>query len=129
MIEKTEAVTTGMLKLALDAASMNHQAIANNIANINTPNYAPVRVNFEEQMENIRRTLEEGDTVKSDMLAGIAPVLERGEPVLAADGDRTATLDMETAKLAENTVHYEALLKVVGMRMSMVNSAINEGKR
>ncbi len=129
MVDKTEAVTTNMLKLALDAASLNHQAIANNIANINTQGYAPVRVNFEEQMESIRQTLEEGGKVKADMLAGIRPVLERDQPTLATDGDRTATLDMETAKLAENTVHYEALLKVVGMRMSMVNSAINEGKR
>lgn len=129
MIEKTEAVTTSMLKLALDAASLNHQAIANNIANINTPGYAPVRVNFEEQMANIRQTLEEGGRVQSGMLAGIQPVMERTQPAAAEDGDRTASLDMETAKLAENTVHYEALLKVAGMRLSMVNSAINEGKR
>lgn len=124
---KTEAVTTSMLKLALDAASLNHQAIANNIANINTPGYAPVRVNFEEQMESIRQTLEQGGRVNPDMLSGIQPVMERGKPL--GSEDRTATLDMEAAKLAENTVHYEALLKVAGMRMSMVNSAINEGKR
>lgn len=128
MIQKTEAVTTAMLKLALDAASMNHQAIANNIANVNTQGYAPVRVNFEEQLETIRQTLEYGGKVKPDMLSGIQPVMVR-DPMLVGDGDRTTSLDMETAKLAENTVHYEALLKVVGMRMSMVNSAINEGKR
>jgi len=127
MVQKTEAVTNAMLKMALDAASLNHQAIANNIANINTQGYAPVRVSFEEQMDSIRETLEEGGKVKSDMLSGIQPVLVRGQP-LVGDGDRTTELDMETAKLAENTVHYEALLKVVGMRMSMVNSAIREGK-
>lgn len=127
MIHTTESVTTSMLKLALDAASLNHQAIANNIANINTVGYAPVRVNFEEQLENLRQTLAQGGRVKADMLNGIQPVIERGQPF--GDEDRTATLDMETAKLAENTVHYEALLKVMGMRMSMVGSAINEGKR
>ena len=129
MIDKTEAVTTQMLKLALDAASMNHQAIANNIANVNTPGYAPVRVNFEEQLAGLRETLEQGGRVKSDMLAGILPVMQREEALTDVSGDHTAALDMETAKLAENTVHYEALLKVAGMRMSMVNSAINEGKR
>ena len=125
---KTEAVTNAMLKLALDAASLNHQAIANNIANVNTQGYAPVRVNFDEQMDAIRQTLDQGARVKPDMLSGIQPVMIRDEP-LVDDGDRTTSLDMQTAKLAENTVHYEALLKVVGMRMSMVNSAINEGKR
>jgi flagellar basal-body rod protein FlgB len=129
VIEKTEAVTNQILRLALDAASLNHQAIANNIANVNTPGYAPVRVNFEEQLSALRETLEQGGSVKADMLAGIVPVLERSNAPVDASGDRTAELDMETAKLAENTVHYEALLKVAGMRMSMVNSAINEGKR
>jgi flagellar basal-body rod protein FlgB len=127
MIEKAESVTNSMLKLALNAASLNHQAIANNIANINTIGYAPVRVNFEEQLDNIRQTLEQGGRVKPDMLSGIQPVFERSQPF--GDGDRTTTLDMETAKLAENTVHYEALLKVMGIRMSMVGAAINEGKR
>ena len=127
MIEKTEAVSITMLKLALDAASMNHQAIANNIANINTPGYSPVRVNFEAQLDGIRQTLAEGGRVRANMLDGIQPVIERGTPM--ADADRTATLDIESAKLAENTVHYEALLKVLGLRMSMVGAAINEGKR
>ncbi|MBV8636350.1 MAG: flagellar basal body rod protein FlgB [Burkholderiaceae bacterium] len=129
MIEKTEAVTTQMLKLALDAASLNHEAIANNIANVNTPGYAPVRVNFDEQLAGLRETLEQGGRVKADMLAGIQPVFEREATPVDIESDRTAALDMETAKLAQNTVHYEALLKVAGMRMSMVNSAINEGKR
>jgi flagellar basal-body rod protein FlgB len=127
MTHKTEAVTNAMLKLALDAASLNHQAIANNIANVNTPGYAPARVDFEEQMADIRRTLEDGGRVKADMLQGIRPVIVRDLP--QADADRTASLDMETAKLAQNTVQYEALLKVAGMRMSLMNSAINEGKR
>jgi flagellar basal-body rod protein FlgB len=127
MIDRTEQVTTNMLKLALDAASLNHQAIANNIANVNTVGYAPVRVNFEEQMEGIRQTLTADGRVEPDMLSGIHAFFERGGPL--SDGDRTASLDMETAKLAENTVHYEALLKVLGIRMSMVGSAINEGKR
>jgi len=127
MIDKTEAVTTSMLKLALDAASLNHQAIANNIANVNTPGYAPARVNFEAQLDSIRQTLSEGGRVQANMLSGIQPVMERAQPLPA--GDHTANLDMETAQLAENTVHYEALLKVTGMRMSLVNAAINEGKR
>ncbi|MBV8660338.1 MAG: flagellar basal body protein [Burkholderiales bacterium] len=127
MIEKTEAVTSNLLKLALDAASLNHQAIANNIANINTAGYAPARVSFEEQLDAVRQTIASGGQIDAGMLHGIHPTLVRGEPL--PEGDRTASLDLETAKLAENTVHYEALLKVAGIRMSMLGAAINEGKR
>jgi flagellar basal-body rod protein FlgB len=127
MIERTEAITSGMLKLALDATSLNHQAIANNIANVGSHGYRPARVNFEQQLGSIQQTLAQGGRVKASMLDGILPVLELLPGTV--DGDRTASLDMETARLAENTVHYEALLKATGMRMSMLNAAINEGKR
>jgi flagellar basal-body rod protein FlgB len=127
MTDRTEAVTTSLLRLALDAASMNHQAIANNIANINSPGYRPAQVNFESQLQAVRDAANTGRPVESSMLAGIRPYIERAD--VAPAGDRTATLDMEAAKLAENTVHYEALLKVMGMRLSTLGAAINEGKR
>lgn len=127
MIQKTEAVTSTMLKLALDAASLNHQAIAHNIANVGTQGYRPARVNFAQQLDAVRQTLEQGGSVRPDMLRGVLPVIER--PALAADGERVATLDMETARLAENTVHYQALLKATGMRLSTLASAISEGKK
>lgn len=127
MFGPTEAITVDMVKMALDAASLRHLTIANNIANVNTAGYAPASVNFEQQMDLVRTTLNQGETVQSSMLSGIQPVIERGEPV--ADTDRTALLDTEMAKLAQNTVQYEALLKALGKHMSLLGSAIAEGKR
>lgn len=127
MFGPTEAITVDMVKMALDAASLRHLTIANNIANVNTAGYAPASVNFEQQMDVVRATLNQGETVQSSMLSGIQPVIERGEPL--ADTDRTALLDTEMAKLAQNTVQYEALLKALGKHMSLLGSAIAEGKR
>ena len=127
MFGPTEAITVDLVKMALDAASMRHLTIANNIANANTAAYAPASVNFEQQMDTVRAALSNGDPVKSSMLSGIRPVIERGEPV--GDADRTALLDTEMAKLAQNTIQYEALLKALGKHMSLIGSAISEGKR
>lgn len=127
MFGSTEAITVDMVRLALDAASMRHQAIAHNIANVNTEGFAPARVNFEEQMSSLRSALQAGEPVKADMLAGIRPVLLRGAPAL--DADRTAMLDLQVSEMAQNTVQYEALLKALGKHMSILSSAIAEGKR
>ena len=127
MFGQAEAVTVEMVRLALDAASLRHQAIANNIANVNTAGYAPASVNFEQQMDVVRAALHQGDEVQPGMLAGIRPVIERSAPL--ADADRTALLDTEVAAMAQNTVQYEALLKALGKHMSILGSAISEGKR
>jgi flagellar basal-body rod protein FlgB len=127
MLGQAEAITVDMVRLALDAASMRHLTIANNIANVNTAGYAPASVNFEQQMEAVRNALIQGEPVQASMLTGIRPVIERGEPL--ADTDRTALLDTEIAHLSQNTVQYEALLKALGKHMSILNAAIAEGKR
>jgi flagellar basal-body rod protein FlgB len=127
LLGESEAVTAQMLHMALDAADLRHQAIANNIANVNTAGYAPASVNFEQQMDAVRATLRQGDAVTSSMLSGIRPVITRG--ALPADADRNALLDVEVANLAQNTVQYDALLKAMGKHMSILLAAINEGKR
>lgn len=127
MFGNTEAITVAMARLALDAASLRHQAIAHNIANVNTPGFAPVRVDFERQMETVRAALRDGGQVNGAMLAGVHPVLTRGAPAL--DADRTALLDLEVADMAQNTVQYEALMKALGKHLAILHSAVNEGKR
>lgn len=127
MFGQTEAITLDMLKMALDAASLRHQAIANNIANVNTPGYAPARVDFEAQMGALRSALQQGSPVTPSMLSGIRPVLARESVV--QDSDRTALLDKEIVNMAQNTVQYEALLKALGKHMSILSAAVAEGKR
>lgn len=127
MFGPTEAITTDLVKLALDAASMRHLAISHNIANVNTPGFAPARVDFEQQLGAARTALQQGEPLQASMLAGIRPVTVRAAP--AEGADRTAMLDMEVAAMAQNTVHYESLLKALGKQMAILASAISEGKR
>jgi flagellar basal-body rod protein FlgB len=127
MFGQTEAVTVDMVRMALDATSLRHQAIANNIANVNTAGYSPASVSFEQQMDSVRAALSQGDDVTPAMLSGVRPVIQRAAPL--ADADRTALLDTEVANMAQNTVQYEALLKALTKHMSILGSAIAEGKR
>lgn len=107
------------VQLALDAASLRQQAIANNIANAGSAGYVPLRVNFEEQLAFAR-----GDLTDSAVPAGARPFIE-----MDPSGGTAVMLDMEMVKLAQNAVHYQSLLKALDKRMSILSVAVNEGRR
>ncbi|HET7400190.1 MAG TPA: flagellar basal body rod protein FlgB [Usitatibacter sp.] len=124
-----EGTTAAVVTLALDAATMRQQAIAANIANVNTPGYRPVRVRFEEQLATVRSELREAGALDPASLEGAQPAIER-EPV-AADpaGGSAVALDQEVAKLSANSLHYQVLLRALNRQLSIIGNAINDGKR
>lgn len=122
MGNSTEAVTSAVMKLALDGAALRHQALASNIANAQTPGYSPLRTSFEQEVARARDRLRDGEGVQS-VVADAAPALE------AEEGAAPAPLDMQVADLAQNVVQYQALLRGWSKRMAILSAAINEGKR
>jgi flagellar basal-body rod protein FlgB len=128
MITGISGATAEAVTLALDAASLRHQALASNIANANTAGYTPLRVNFEEQLAAFRRTLNGSDADVRDTLHEVKGFIE---PDLAATGQGAANvmLDMEVVKLSQNVVQYQTLLRGLNKQMSIISTAINEGKR
>jgi flagellar basal-body rod protein FlgB len=119
----TDAVTQGLLRLALDGVALRHQAIAANIANATTPGYAPVKVDFEGELARARERFVAGGDYDS--------VSAEADLHLVTDGrsDAAASIDDQAAALAQNVVHYQALLKGWSKRMSIVAMAVNEGGR
>ena len=127
MITGADAITRDLVKLALDAASLRHDAIANNLANIHSQGYAPQRVNFEEQLQALRQAVNSGTTPTRAAIDTVRPFVE-ADPS-AAPGDATAMIDREMLKLSQNTVHYQALLKALAKRGAIMNLAVNEGRK
>ena len=117
-----EAVTTASLSLALDAATLRQQVIATNIANANSIGYVPQRASFEAQMD---------EALRAGARAAPAPTLQVWvEPELAANGGpATVHVDSEVAALAENNLHYQALVRGLNRHLSILSSAVTEGKR
>jgi flagellar basal-body rod protein FlgB len=126
-MSSTDQVTMALMVKALDAAALRHQAIAGNIANANSVGYRPLRVNFEEQLGFARQALARGgDPLTAADLANVRPLLEQGP--LPPAGESAVMIDLEMVKLAQNTVQYQALLKGLNQRMSILATAINERK-
>jgi len=122
----TESTTLSLLRLALDAASMRHLAIADNIANAGSAGYVPQQVNFEQQLGFARQSLAAGLPLQAGSLDAVQPYLE---PVPGAHLSSTATLDMEVARLSQNTLHYQSLLRALSRHTAILSTAINEGRR
>jgi flagellar basal-body rod protein FlgB len=128
MTDGIEAITTAALGLALDAASLRQQAIAANIANAGSADYAPVTVSFDAQLEDARRALESPGRLDATSLAGVQPRLE-AVPFDATGEPPEVSLDVEMANLARNSVQYQALLKALSRHYAMLSAAVSEGKR
>ena len=129
MTEGIEAITLSSLSLALDAAVLRHQVVAHNIANSDAEGFVPMRVKFSESMEDARRQLGEGRRLEMEHVAAWSEDGTVLEPVTFGGLPGKIQLDSEVAQMAQNSVHYQALLRGLNKHMAVLASAVSEGKR
>jgi flagellar basal-body rod protein FlgB len=122
-----DSPTTALVRLALDAASMRHLALANNIANAESPGYAPQRVNFEAQLSQVRQAMAGQRPLQAADIAAVRPVIETSAP--RGPGPAPQVLDQAMADVAQNTLHYQALLRALSRYGSIMGMAVDEGRR
>ncbi len=134
--------TMGVLSNALRATDLEHQVIAHNLANVDTPGFKRSEVVFQSTLAAALKAQAEG----SDQLPGMRtnpahlPIGEvaspadvqgqavvRAETSLRADGNNV-DIDAEMTRLSENTVLYQALSQLVKMKLGQLRSAIREGR-
>jgi flagellar basal-body rod protein FlgB len=129
MKDGIEAMTMASLSLALDAAAQRHRIVAHNIANADVEGFVPMQATFSESMEEARRTLNEGRRLSPAQLVAWADEGMRLEPRTDGGLPGRVQLDSEVAQMAQNAVHYQALLKGLNRHMAVMASAVSEGKR
>lgn len=114
--------TRQMAYKALDASAMRGRAIAENLANVQTPGYKRKEVDFEDQLRNaLKSKLAATQDQAGHLPAGkgvdltkIQPkVFEPQDPSLPGEVNNV-DVDMEGSKMAENQIYYSFLIKWVG---------------
>ena len=122
-----------VLKAGMDASWLKNQVIANNIANVDTPNFKSSSVSFEAAF---KRALQEGDlTTKKTREGHIdfegtdmrATVTTDVSTTYRMDGNNV-NIDAESAELAKNQIFYNTLVQQLSSEFRKLNMAINEGK-
>ncbi len=108
-------------KRMLDVTVMRHDAIASNLANIETPNYKRIDVSqsFESQL---RQAVASKDP---EQIAGIQPQLTVDTQAVSGRSDgNTVQLETELMKLNQNMVEHALETQLVTNRLATMRLAI-----
>jgi flagellar basal-body rod protein FlgB len=102
----------------LDAASLRHRVIAQNVANVNTPGYRRLDVSFEETLS--REVLENGTANGSRQ----QPRIIEGTSSAEREDGNNVDIDAEMGRLNKNTMLYNVYSQILASRMAAMRSAI-----
>ncbi|WP_342559263.1 flagellar basal body rod protein FlgB [Metasolibacillus sp. FSL K6-0083] len=120
------------LENGLSYATLKHKTIANNIANVDTPNYKAKDVSFKSMLEDARRAtiaankndIRHYDFQFKQFESGVFDYAN----LRARHNGNGVNMDAEQAKLAENTIYYNALIDRVNGKLNTLNTVIKGGK-
>lgn len=117
----------GVMSRALDASALRQKSITNNIANVDTPNYLPTKVSFEELLQKEvsgsfvgNRTNEKHVTIGSSGSIP-SPRLEKENTVLKNNGNGV-DLDYEMTELSKNTLWYQSLTYSINEEFNLLKT-------
>lgn len=109
-------ITQLSLGTALRGASARQTALADNLANVDTPGYVRKDVNFHDALS---AALDNGDDPQG---MSFAAADDASAPV-RADGN-SVDIDSENSALSQNGLEYDALAKVAGTRIDILKTAM-----
>jgi len=133
-------VTPTILKEAIDGSAFEHAAIANNIANVNTPGYQRFEVVYKKALAATEPTPPDPNelslvTTNAKMIAINGEIPAQPFHVAAArvenpirmrvDGSNV-DLDQEMALLAQNSAYQQTMSQMLTTEYTRIRSAIEE---
>ena len=111
------------LERAIGGAAQRHSALAANLANVNTPGYQRVDVDFHGAL---RSALESGAGSRAAVERTTFSAERDAAAVARADGNGVDA-DAESAKLAANALEQQAAVQVAHARIAILKSAMGVG--
>ena len=131
-----------LVQKSLDASALQHKVISNNLANVDTPGFKRSEVVFSEKLRTaIDQRAAAGQhlelkTTDSKHLGGaediellsLQPQVQRQAGSTLRNDGNNVDIDVEMAKLAQNTVVFQTLAQLAQTQFAELKSAIREGK-
>ncbi|MEH7336033.1 flagellar basal body rod protein FlgB [Neobacillus drentensis] len=115
-----------ILQQALDASVLRHNAISNNLANVNTPNYKPQKVVFEEilkgELSNTRFTGNRTNDKHIQIGKSIPYITE--QPVVMQNSGNGVDVDSQMTDLTKNSIWYQTLTYQLSEEFNLLKTAI-----
>ncbi len=128
--------TMKLLQKVLDLRSKNQRVISSNIANAETPGYAPASMSFESQLHDVMHgptlrpvTTRPGHlTVSPSSLDDIQGSITRHPDRTGIGDENGVSVEEEMMKLSENQLLYEAAVTMLNKKLAILKYTANDGK-
>lgn len=132
--------TLQVLRKSMDSLTVRNEAIANNIANIDTPKYKRVEVTFQDQLLSavnkghehsfmVRTHPKHFPIASASSLNDFRPDVRVVNETTGRNDGNNVDMNVENAKLAENTALYNSIADVTSRYIAQLRHAVTEGKQ
>ena len=111
--------------------------IMGNMANVHTPGYKPRELSFEKELQAALGLDMTGRVSRTDQQhmpvtfnpESFGPEWEKAHKPRIIHGEDRVNIDKEVAKMAKNSLHYNALSQVARSGFESIRTVITEGSR
>jgi flagellar basal-body rod protein FlgB len=117
-MSETESIIE-LINAGIKAQTLRQKAVANNIANLETPGYRRIGVKFEELLAKCLRSNEDFD------LSDIEAELYRPKNTPVKSNGNDVNLEAEIGQMIKDTLRYKAYIRLLGKKYSQIDQAIN----
>jgi len=107
------------LEAGIRAEYLRHEAIASNIANLETPGYRRIDVKFEEQLAKAL------DSSGSADLDEIEPQIHQPKQTPVKANGNDVSLEVEIGNMVKNTLWHKAYIRLLNKKYSQIQLAID----
>ena len=127
-----------LIKIALEGLVARQRTIADNVANVDTPEFKASHVSFETALkqsigsidEPLRMTkVENAVAGPGDAPTEVKPTVTLETNVGRRNDGNSVDVDREMLELADTNVRFNALIQVMSSKMAGLRYAINDGRR
>jgi flagellar basal-body rod protein FlgB len=120
-----------LLEFALDGTNKRHEAISNNVANVNTPGYKREYVEFESVLQNkvenfMDLDLTHNKHIEISEVGGID--IKKEEDYYTRRDENNINIDKENADMAKNSIMYNALVRQMSGQLNRLRTVIRDGR-
>ena len=135
--DKIFSDTMAILEKSLNLRSIQHKALALNIANMDTPNYKAVELDVTEKMNKTKGSVPGIPLVRTHVdhlqfrgnRADNVKLTSVTAPAYSLRGDgNTVDIDRTMGRLAENTLLYDAAAQLISSKFKGLKNVIKGGK-
>ena len=118
LMSKTESIVD-LINAGIKAETLRQKAIANNVANLETPGYRRVDVKFEELLARCLRSSEEFD------LSEVEAQIYRPKQTPVKSNGNDVNLEAEIGQMIKNTLRHKAYIRLLSKKYSQIELAIS----